>query len=125
LLYARSLLEEAGSVSMLAKLGVAGLGCKRGVGKNQAARLVAAFELGRRAAREATRVTALAPLTHERVIAWALPRLAALEHEEVWILCVDARTNLRSTKQVGRGGVHGCGLLARDILTPVVRDGAS
>src|SRR5690606_19705315 len=125
LMYARSLLEEAGSVSMLSKLGVAGLDSKPGVGRSQAARLVAAFELGRRAAREGTRVGAHAPLTHEQVIAWALPRLAPLEHEEVWVLCVDARTNLRSTRQVGRGGVHGCGLLARDILTPVVRDGAS
>jgi DNA repair protein RadC len=125
LLYARSLLEKVGSVTMLSRLGVAGLDLNPGLGKSQATRLVAAFELGRRAAREATRVTMLTPLTHERVIAWALPRLAGLEHEEVWVLCVDARTNLRSTKQVGRGGVHGCGLLARDILTPVVREGAS
>jgi DNA repair protein RadC len=56
---------------------------------------------------------------------WASPRLASLLHEEVWVLCVDAQSVLKSTWHVGRGGIHGCGLLARDILTPVVRDAAS
>ena len=38
---------------------------------------------------------------------------------------MNATSRLRSTFLVGRGGVHGCALLARDILTPIVRDGAS
>jgi DNA repair protein RadC len=59
------------------------------------------------------------------IVHWARPRLAGLEHEEVWVLCVNSHTALRSAWQVGKGGIHGCGLLARDILVPVVRDGAS
>jgi DNA repair protein RadC len=40
-------------------------------------------------------------------------------------LCVDAKSVLSATFQVARGGVHGCALLTRDVLTPVVRQGAA
>lgn len=119
------LLEELGGLEPLSHLRLPALCGRRGIGSSRAARLLAAFELGRRVARDETRVLPPFPLDKQRVIAWARPRLAAMEHEEVWVLCVDQRSVLRSTYQVGRGGIHGCALLARDVLTPVIRDGAS
>lgn len=125
LAFSAQLLERLGGAVPLSRLRVPVLKGLSGIGPSQAARLVAAFELGRRVARDAGRVPPPMPLTSERVVAWARPRLATLEYEEVWVLCVDQRSSLRSTYQVGRGGMHGCALMARDVLTPVVRDGAS
>ena len=123
--FARNLLEEAGGLARLARLRTAGLLAFRGLGTAQASRITAAFELGRRVERDNTRQGSTVPLSKERVVAWATPRLASLDHEEVWVLCVNAQSALRSSWQVGRGGIHGCGLLARDLLIPVVRDAAS
>lgn len=123
--FAASLLDRLGGTLHLSRLRAPALQELPGIGPGQAARLIAAFELGRRAARDAARLPPPLPFTSARVIAWARGRLSTLEHEEVWVLCVDQRSSLRSTYQVGRGGMHGCALMARDILTPVVRDGAS
>jgi DNA repair protein RadC len=123
--FSAKLLEHLGGALHLSRLRVPVLKGLPGIGQSQAARLVAAFELGKRVARDAARVPPPLPLTSERVISWARARLASLEHEEVWVLCVDQRSSLRSTYQVGRGGMHGCALMACDVLTPVVRDGAS
>ncbi len=125
LFYAQNLLRECGGLSNLAKLPSGGLLKYAGLGVAQATRISATFELGRRAARDSTRLSPRVPLTKERVADWARTRLAGLDHEEVWVLCVDAQSVHKSSWQVGRGGVHGCALLARDLLTPVVRDAAS
>lgn len=123
--HARGLLEKAGGIGRIAQLRCAGLLEHPGIGRVQARRIASAFELGRRAERDASRQGSSVPLSKELVVAWARPRLAALDHEEVWVLCVNAQSALQSTWQVGRGGIHGCGLLARDMLIPVVRDAAS
>ncbi len=123
--FAADLLEAWGGLARSSTLRPGALSRHSGIGPSQAARLVSAFELGRRVAQDHSRLPPPFPLTKERVIAWARPRIGHLEHEEVWLLCVDQRSVLRSTHQVGRGGIHGCALLARDILTPVIRDGAS
>ena len=125
LAFAASVLERLGGAAHLSRLRAPALKELSGIGQSQAARLVAAFELGRRVARDAARLPPPLPFTAARVITWARARLSTLEHEEVWVLCVDQRSSLRSTYQVGRGGMHGCALMARDVLTPVVRDGAS
>lgn len=121
----RMLLEKVGDACRLGKLGPGGLGHLEGLGRKQALRIAAAMELGRRAERQAYRDPPRLPLTARRVAEWAIPRLGALEHEEVWVLCVDARTTLKSTWRVGRGGAHGCALVPRDLLIPVVREGAA
>lgn len=123
--FARCLLEATGGLQRLARLRAVGLGNRPGMGVVQATRLLAAVELGRRAEREAFRMPPRLPLTARRVADWGIPRLGGLEHEEVWVLCVDSQSNLRSSYQVGRGGMHGCALLAKDVLVPVVRESAS
>ncbi|HEY5962310.1 MAG TPA: JAB domain-containing protein, partial [Polyangiaceae bacterium] len=61
----------------------------------------------------------------EAVVAWARPRLLALDHEEVWLLCLDGRNGMHSSRRISQGGLHGCALTPRDILCPALRDGAS
>lgn len=81
--------------------------------------LATAVELGRRAFRELS--GGFQVNSYRDVQRWANNRLAGLEYEEVWVLPL--RTNQRTIAEwcVGRGGVHGCGLLPADILRPVLR----
>jgi DNA repair protein RadC len=122
---ARAVLANAGGLSGLSRLRAGGLAASVDLPALSLTRLLAALELGARVERATLRLPLGEPLTAERVGAWAVPRLGLLEHEEVWVLCVDGRTALRSASQAGRGGVHGCGLLPRDLLTPVVREAAA
>ena len=121
----RQLLEGVGGLEQMRKLRPHALHERGLLDEDEAFRLVAALELGARSGRDALVPPPCQPLSFEAVVGWARPRLAGLEHEEVWVLCVNGHSALRSAWQVGRGGMHGCGLLARDLLVPVVRDGAS
>lgn len=121
--WADELLEFAGSLGVLARLGTELMAEHCGIGRTRAVRLVAAFELGRRGIMgqaAPTRVDSLAD-----VRSWAEPRLLGLDHEEVWLLSVDAKGALRSARCIARGGLHGCSLATYDILRPALRDGAS
>jgi DNA repair protein RadC len=96
------------------------------LGAAEATRVCAAFELGRRAVGHLDdERRGASPMSAEAVARWAKPRLVHLDHEEVWVLCLDGRSALLCARQVGRGGVHGCALLARDVLVPIVREAAS
>lgn len=121
---ARKLLETWGALGSLLRFR-APLLQSAGLTEAEAHRLCAALELGQRALRDQLLPDPEDPLNQALVEGWARPRLAGLDHEQVWVLCVTPRSRLKSTYQVGRGGLHGCGLLPRDILQPVVRDGAS
>lgn len=123
--YAERVLRTAGGLSSLSRQRPSGLAEVEGLGPRRALSLLAAIELGRRVDDELRKPIRGARLTTTSVGDWASPRLAHLDHEEVWVLCVDGRTCLRSAWQVGRGGVHGCALLPRDVLGPVVREAAS
>ena len=97
------------------------------LGSARASRLLAAIELGRRACTErALRECQARPITHRQdVERWARPKLAALCHEEVWLLSLDARHHLKGADLVARGGTHGCSLLPKDVLRPAVRNAAA
>ena len=122
---ARTLLDAAGGLEGLARAAPHGLAARRGVGPAKATRLAAAIELGRRATLSglAHRHPVLA--SFDEVVGWARPRLAGLDHEEVWLLSVDGRNGLKSARRVAQGGLHGCALTTRDVLGPALRDAAS
>jgi DNA repair protein RadC len=96
-----------------------------GIGQAKAARILAAFELGRRACLSRLELKHVHIRSLHDVTAWALPRLSALEHEELWLLCLDAANCLKAHFQVAKGGALGCSLMPADILRPAVRYGAS
>lgn len=86
--------------------------------------VAAAFELGRRMelvrARPPERLGSAAA-----VAAWASPRIAALAHEELWMLGLDGRGHLRAARCVAKGGLHGAAVRASDPLRVALRVDAS
>lgn len=121
---AARLLWDVGGIDGLARVGLHALGSKPGMTAVKAARLAAAVELGRRAARQLGSVRPILG-TSARVAAWAIPRLVHLDHEQMWVLALDGRSGLRAARRVAEGGLHGCSITARDILRLVIREAAS
>jgi DNA repair protein RadC len=86
--------------------------------------LAAAFELGRRA--ESARVKPPDVFGCPADIArWAMPRLAALTHEELWVVGVDGRGRLRGARCIAKGGLHGAAIRPSDPLRAALRLDAS
>jgi DNA repair protein RadC len=119
---AAQLLDAAGGPAGIARAGAYGLSERRGVGPAKAARLLAAVELGRRAAAISLSDIGRTLSSFDSVVDWARPRLAALDYEEVWLLGLDGRNV--SNGATGCAGQHGCAVMLRDILRPALRDGA-
>lgn len=124
LLSAAALLDRSGGLEGIARLGPHALAL-RGIGPAKATRVAAAVELGRRALLRSLAEEREVFDCFERVAHWAMPRLATLEHEEVWLLSLDGKYGLKSARRIAQGGLHGCALLTRDVLSPALRDGAS
>jgi DNA repair protein RadC len=122
---AANLLEEHGGVAGLARAGVGELGQRAGMGPVKGARLAAAVELGRRAVEAASGGSAYVLPDRRAVEAWARPRLATLDHEELWLLALDGHHGLRAARRVASGGIHGLHVAARDPLRVALREAAS
>jgi DNA repair protein RadC len=122
---ATSLLAASGGLVGIARLGTAGLVAQVGMGPAKAARVAAAFELGQRALCEVVDKPRLVLASVDDVADWARPRLGALEHEELWLLCLDGRNALKSACRVAQGGLHGCGVTPKDVLRPALHAAAS
>ncbi len=115
------LLDELGGLLGLSRQSPHSLG----ITPQRAVRLSAALELGRRAALERDSERRESIQSFGAVERWARPRLANLDHEEVWLLALDGKNALRTAERVGQGGAHGCALTPRDILGPALRHAAS
>ena len=122
---ASSILETQGGLLGLVHHGPHALAVHRGVGPAKAARVAAGVELGRRALLRSLSDERRVFAGFDAVAEWARPRLASLEHEEVWLLALDGRNGLKSARRVAQGGLHGCALTARDVLRPALRDAAT
>ncbi|MDP9148969.1 MAG: DNA repair protein, partial [Myxococcota bacterium] len=121
---AATLLDEVGGVAGLARAGIGELGERAGIGPAKGARLAAALELGRRASFAASLEASAKLPDREAVEAWARPRLASLDHEELWVLALDGRHGLRVARRVASGGIHGLHVAPRDVLRMAVREAA-
>ncbi len=122
---ASTLLDECGGLGGLARVGIGGLASRGGIGCAKGGRLAAAMELGRRVAIEQMR-GATAEFPRSRAVdGWARPRIASLDHEELWILALDGRNKLRAARRVASGGLHGLHVAKRDPLRIALREGAS
>jgi DNA repair protein RadC len=86
-------------------------------------RLSLLSELVRRVRAPTRHATSIAS-AHD-VLGWARLRLVHLEHEELWVLCLDAKNTLNAAERVAQGGLHGCGVTPRDVLRPAVRNAAA
>lgn len=98
--------------------------CPSRAALGRARAVAAAFELGRRMeimrARPPEKLGSAAA-----VAAWAVPRLASLAHEELWMLALDGRGHLRAARCVAKGGLHGAAVRVSDPLRAALRVDAS
>ncbi len=118
-------LHQHGRIAGLARAGVGELAQCAGVGAAKGSRIAAALELGRRAMLAAS-ADATARLPDRRAVeAWARPRLATLDHEELWLLAVDGHHGLRAARRIASGGIHGLHVAVRDPLRMALREAAS
>lgn len=118
---AHQMLAAAGSLSALRAARSETLGVA-GVGPGLMARVLAGLELGRRSLSERPQ---LFIRNDADVVRWASGRLVGLEHEEVWLLCLNGRNGLKAAAKVAQGGIHGCALTPQDVLRPAVRNAAT
>ena len=122
---AATLLDDHGGIGGLARTGLGHLAEAAGMGSAKAARVAAAIELGRRAAFAASLDASPRLPDREAVERWARPRLATLDHEELWVLALDGRHGLRAARLVAAGGIHGLHVTARNPLRIALREAAS
>ncbi len=113
-----------GGVEGLSRLSARALVEEASFSPDQAARLAAAFELGRRAAILNAKPRQKVASSNE-VSAYVGAQLAALDHEELWVLSLDGQNGIRSFRRVAQGGLHGCSVSARDILRAALTEAAS
>ncbi len=123
--WAQSMLDDFGGVKGLARAGVGEISERTGLGPAKAMRIVAAAELGKRFFAASSSREGDAFSDADVVDAWARPRLATLEHEELWGLALDGRNRLRAARRIAVGGLHGLHVLPRDPLRAMLREGAS
>lgn len=118
----RKLIAKYGSLSELGALNVKRLSGEHGIGLAKSCQLMAAFEMGARASREAIRKT---PLTSPHEIYKHLaPLLSHLPVEHLYVLTLDTRLNLKRMVEVTSGTTHQTVAHVRDILEHVIVDRA-
>lgn len=119
---ASRLLDEHAGLTGLARLGAPDLARSRGIGLGKAARIAAAFELGRRAARDAPPPTRIR--SADDVDALLRPRLAHLEVEHFLALALDARHRVVRELWISKGTMTACLVSVADVYRQLLREPA-
>ena len=120
---ASSLLETSGGVVPLSRASPHELAQVLGVGMARAARVAAAFELGRRALEVEHHREAL--VEPEDVYRCVAPRLAGLAQEVFLAIGLDIRNGLLDIVEVARGTVASVDVHPREVFRPLVRMAAA
>ena len=90
-----------------------------GVRERDAARVLAALELGRRVA-QATAPRRERLLQATDMAALLAPRIAHLAHEEFWAILLSLRLEVVRSVPIARGGLSHCSVLPREAFAPAV-----
>ena len=120
---AAELLSSAGGVGGLSRASPRELAQISGVGTARAARVTAAFELGRRAVDAIHHRETVGRA--EDVYRCVAPRVAGLAQEVFIVLGVDIRNGLLDIVEVARGSVAGVEVHPREVFRPLVRMAAA
>ncbi len=121
---AHELLAGTGSVAALGRARPQELARHVGIGPARAARLAAAFALGRRAlTRDRARGAAL--VTAHDVYDHVWPLLAGLEQEVFMMVAIDARSVVIADLEIARGTLTGVEVHPREVFRPLIRIGAT
>jgi DNA repair protein RadC len=120
---AAALIDAAGGLAALARAAPTELAVAHGVGAARAARLAAAFELGRRslAARGERAVLAEAG----DVFRCLRPRMIGLAQEVFFAIGLDARNRIVGEVEVARGLLTGVEVHPREVFRPLIRMAAA
>jgi DNA repair protein RadC len=120
---AAALVRSAGGIAELSRASVRELVQVRGVGAESAARVVAAFELGRRVIERVHHRAAVG--RPDDVFQICAPRIAGLVQEVFLVIGVDIRNGLIDVVEVARGSVAGVEVHPREVFRPLVRMAAA
>lgn len=121
---AREVLDDSGGVSALGRALPQALAQHSGIGRARAARLAAAFALGRRAlTRERVRERPI--FTARDVYEHVWPLLAGVQQEVFMMIALDARSSPIAEVEVSRGSLTGVEVHPREVFRPMIRVGAA
>lgn len=117
--------EEKDHLSKVAELSVEQL-CERfkGIGKVKALNLLAALELGARAASDAVLVDD-PQMTSSKLVYEAMRRqLYNIDHEEFWVLLLRTNHRIKRAVRIGQGGINSTSVDVRIILREAIVAGS-
>lgn len=118
------LLEEAGGLGGLERMGAGALARLAGVGPGKASRLLAAVELGRRVVERP--LSRGARIASSRDVDAALrPRLARASNEHFIAIPLDAKNRAIGEIRVAVGGLTACPVAPSDVFRGLVREAAA
>ncbi len=120
---ALELVRSAGGVGPLSRSSARELAQTTGIGAARAARVAAAFELGRRAVDAVQHRETLGRA--EDVFRVVAPRVAGLTQEVFISIGVDIRNGLLDVVEVARGSVAGVEVHPREVFRPLIRMAAA
>lgn len=120
---ASKLLEQCGGVTQLSRASPRELARIAGVTESRAARICAAFELGRRALSSPQRRQLVGRA--EDVYDLIAPRVSGLQQEMFFVIGIDVRNGLLDVVEVGRGSVADVAVHPREVFRPLVRMAAA
>jgi DNA repair protein RadC len=118
---ATRLLELAGGLEKLDRLGVSAMSQYTGIGLSKACRLQAAIEVGRRiAARPYRRGRAI--ICSKDIDEAMRPRLAKATREHFWAIALDAKSRPVAEIEIAVGGLSACTIKPADIFRAILRE---
>lgn len=110
----------AGSLTRLSRFGIDDLVELAGISQSEAARVLAACELGRRGLLRETRPTGALHGAAE-IARWFKLRIGGQFVQDIWIVGIDEAQGLHGVCRVSHGDVHGNTLDARSVITAASR----
>ena len=120
---AAELVRTSGGVVAVSRASPHELAQVAGVGEARAARVAAAFELGRRALEAEHRRESLGQAAD--VFRFLGPRLAGLQQEVFLVIGIDVRNRMLDVVEVARGALYCVDVHPREVFRPLVRMAAA
>lgn len=114
------LLAAAGSLTELSAMSIDRMQAIGGIGKNKAATVTAAFELGRRFAAEGSRSPCRAITNASQIFSIMFPVLKGIDHEECWILYLNRANHILYKEKVSTGGLSSTTIDTNSILRKAI-----
>lgn len=121
---ARGLLRETGGLVDLARANPRELARVHGIGSARAARLVAAFQLGKRAMADDPPVRIVLRNASD-VYRHLRPRLRGMTQEVFIVVALDVRNGVLDEIEVARGSLTGVEVHPREVFRPLIRQAAA